>query len=961
VTPTLAALLQRQRDSLAERAPAAFAALAAAPLQVQAEADHVLLCSDFVLRAFITLPSLLPQLLAENALQQARSLSDYQARVELVLAATGHDLPACQRALRQLRQLEMVRLAWRDLCGAATVEQTLLETSWLAEALIARATAWARQSCAIRHGLPAGSDADLVVLGMGKLGGGELNFSSDVDLVLLYASGEGTNGPLPLSREEFFLQQARVLIRLLDERTADGFVFRVDLRLRPYGDSGPLVCSFAAFEDYLQSAGRDWERYAYVKARALTGQALFAPVQAHVLRPFVYRRYLDFGVFDSLREMRGLIAREVVRRDLADHVKLGPGGIREIEFAAQSLQLIRGGQDALLREVSLLAVLPRLRGVKLLGDAAVTSLHEAYLFLRKLENRLQMLDDQQTHSLPVEALAIERIASAMGFAGEAELRAELEQQRGRVIACVGAVALPTQSAATPLLLELLALWEQHRDEQALLAALQSRAVPEAAQLLPQLVELPQAPRLRRLDAIGRRRLAALLECLLTQLPAVQAPLLLRRLLSIIEAIGQRSAYFSLLLENSGARQRLLTVCAQGDYLAARIAAHPLLLDELLDAEVLQQLPLRATLQADLNARLAEVAGDEPDRQVEALYRFQRAALFRVALADLIGGLPLMQVSDRLTEIAELITESAMQMAWQQMVERFGTPSCCDTPNSCDTPGGALRAVRVAAIGYGKLGGRELGYASDLDLVFLHDSMGEQQQTTGAAPVDNQLFFLRWAQRLLHLLTVHTGAGRLYEVDMRLRPSGNGGLLVTRIEAFAEYQYGEAWTWEHQALLHARAVAGDPLLRQRIEALRLDVLQNAVHREDLRQRVQDMRERMRRELSAAKAGQFDLKQDRGGIADIEFLAQYWALRWAQQYPAVVLYADTIRELETLASGALVAQETVDILVQAYQAYRAVLHHRSLDGLGGVVEADRFVDQRAAVTAIWNAAMTSGDVL
>jgi glutamate-ammonia-ligase adenylyltransferase len=401
----------------------------------------------------------------------------------------------------------MVRLAWRDLCGTATVEQTLLETSWLAEALIARATTWAQESCALRHGLPAGTDSALVVLGMGKLGGGELNFSSDVDLVLLYASGEGTAGPLPLSREEFFLQQARVLIRLLDERTADGFVFRVDMRLRPYGDSGPLVCSFAAFEDYLQSEGRDWERYAYVKARALTGQALFAPLQATVLRPFVYRRYLDFGVFDSLREMRGLIAREVARRDLVDHVKLGPGGIREIEFAAKSLQLIRGGQDPLLREVSLLAVLPRLRGGKLLGETAVTQLHEAYLFLRKLENSLQMLDDQQTHSLPAEPLAIERIASAMGFAGETTLRAALDQQRGRVIDCVGAVSLPIKSAATPLLLELLALWEPHSDGKALQEALLSRGIADAGQLLPLLLELPRAPRLRRCSSSCAARAA----------------------------------------------------------------------------------------------------------------------------------------------------------------------------------------------------------------------------------------------------------------------------------------------------------------------------------------------------------------------------------------------------------------------------------------------------------------------
>ena len=742
------------------------------------------------------------------------------------------------------------------------------------------------------------------------------------------------------------------MIRLLDERTADGFVFRVDMRLRPHGDSGPLVCSFAAFEDYLQSEGRDWERYAYVKARALTGRDSFAPLATAVLRPFVYRRYLDFGVFESLREMRGLIAREVARRDLADHLKLGPGGIREIEFAVQSLQLIRGGQDAALREVSLLAVLPRLCGAKLLGTEVVTQLQQAYVYLRRLENHLQMLDDQQTHSLPSDPQDAARIAWSMGCEDIAALRAQLDLQRAQVSRCVAAVTVPANPGVTPLLLELLALWEPQTQSNALLEALQASAVPEAAQLLPLLQELPQAPRLRRLDAIGRRRLANLLASLLPQLPANQPMAVLRRLLSIVEAIGQRSAYFSLLLENTAARQRLLTVCAQGDFLAARIAAYPLLLDELLDEQVLLQLPQRSSLQADLAARIAEVLTEEPDRQVEALYQFQRAALFRVALADLIGGLPLMQVSDRLTEIAELITEAAMQMAWQQMVERHGTPCCCDVP------GAAPRTVRVAAIGYGKLGGHELGYSSDLDLVLLHDSSGEQQQTDSASPVDNQLFFLRWAQRLLHLLTVHTGAGRLYEVDMRLRPSGNGGLLVTRIEAFADYQFKEAWTWEHQALLHARAVAGDAQLRQRIEALRLDVLQHAVRRGDLRERVRDMRERMRRELSAAKAGQFDLKQDRGGLADIEFLAQYWALRWAGDYPDVAMYADTIRQLETLASGDLVPQQTVDVLVQAYQAYRVVLHHRSLDGLGGVLPAAEFTERRAAVTAIWNAAMAPG---
>jgi glutamate-ammonia-ligase adenylyltransferase len=848
-----------------------------------------------------------------------------------------------------LRQREMLRIAWRDLACGASVEQTLLEASAFAEAAIACATEWSQSLLAVRHGIPQGPDAGLIVLGMGKLGGGELNFSSDVDLVFLHAPCADSDGAVPLSATEFYLRQARTLIRVLDARTDAGFVFRVDMRLRPYGDSGPLVASFAAFEDYLQADGRDWERYAYVKARALTGSAAFETVREQVLRPFVYRRYLDFGVFDSLREMRALIAREVARRDLADHVKLGPGGIREVEFTVQSLQLIRGGQDPSLRGTSLLAVLPRLRGAKLLGDEAITQLRAAYLFLRRLENRLQMLDDQQTHSLPTESVAALRIARAMGFADDAALRAALDVHRLNVRRHAESVVVPAAAGDASAALDLAGLWDAQVDQVALRRGLAQLHLPDDEAVLQMLLALPGSARLRRLDAIGRRRLLSLLTRLLAELPAADALPVLRRLLSIIEAIGQRSAYFSLLLENERARRRLITVCSRGDFLASRVAAYPLLLDELIDEGVFHELPDRGTMAADLVSRVAAVAGEDPDRQVEALIQFQRAAVFRVALADLTGRLPLMQVSDRLTEIAELITEAAMGMAWSQIAATLGQPTCCDVPDA------ASRIVRVAAIGYGKLGGRELGYASDLDLVFLHDSAGTLQQTDAAEPVDNQVFFLRWAQRLLHLLTVHSAAGRLYEVDVRLRPSGKGGLLVTRIEAFRSYQFEEAWTWEHQALLHARAVAGDLALQQRIEAVRLEVLQDAVRREDLRDKVRDMRERMRRELSEAAAGQVDLKQDRGGIADIEFLAQYWALRWARQYPPLVWFPDTIRQLESLASAALVPQEEVDVLVSAYQAYRLVLHRRSLDGLGGVLDGDAFVSERAAVAVLWEAAM------
>jgi glutamate-ammonia-ligase adenylyltransferase len=473
---------------------------------------------------------------------------------------------------------------------------------------------------------------------------------------------------------------------------------------------------------------------------------------------------------------------------------------------------------------------------------------------------------------------------------------------------------------------------------ALVAALERAGFAEAAQAARLLLEFRESALVRRLDEPGTKRLQALLPALIADLVRSAAPLpALRRILKILEAIGQRSVYFALLHESAAARARLVELCTRGDFLADQIAAYPLLLDELVDERLL----------ADLEHNMQEVHDDDPERQVEALRHFQRAAVFRIAVADLTGRLALMKVSDRLTDVAELIVERAMQLGWQQMSAQFGTPMC--------GTGAARRPVRICAVGYGKLGGRELGYSSDLDLVFLHDSHGEQQDTAGAAPIDNQLFFVRVAQRIMHLLTMHSAAGRLYEVDVRLRPSGKGGLLITQIHAFADYQRQDAWTWEHQALLHARAVAGAPEVRAQFEALRVEVLQHHVRRATLRDDVRRMRERMRRELVKAEPSIFDLKQGAGGIADIEFLAQYWALFWVQKHPAVVMFSDTIRQLESVASGNFVPQSTVDLLTGAYRAYRARAHHLALEGREAIVGAAEFLAERAAVTQIWKAAM------
>jgi [glutamine synthetase] adenylyltransferase / [glutamine synthetase]-adenylyl-L-tyrosine phosphorylase len=940
-------LPQRQLDDLAARAPATWRLLQAEPLLMQ-QACRVLTGSEFVLRSMLQDDELLPALWRDGALAAERSPGDYESLLARLAAETPLTEADLARALRRLRRREMARLAWRDIAGLADTWQTLREMSAFATAVIACATRLAAELLAPRHGTAPAPEDELLVLGMGKLGGGELNFSSDVDLIFLFPRQGETTGPVVLSLEEYFIRQGRLLIRLLDAATEDGFVFRVDMRLRPFGDSGPLAASFAFFEDYLQSQGRDWERYAYVKAGALTNAAAFEQLRRDVLRPFVFRRYLDFGVFDSLREMKALISRDVARREQAQNLKLGAGGIREIEFIVQAFQLVRGGQDGALRQPSLRVVLPRLAGARLLPPEVVAELSTAYEFLRRVENRVQMFDDEQTHSLPGDAEKAQRIAAALGFADLPALQQALDQQR-RIVAGHFAALFADNGVsgdARPAI-DLAPLWETGLDR-GLLAEQLAAVCDDPAALLSQLEALCGGARLRGLHETGRKRLKALLELLLAEQQAARDMAALKRIFAVLEAIGQRSAYFSLLVEHRGARMRLVEIAGHGDFLATQIAASPVLLDELIDERWRHSLPDRAQLELELAARLDEVADEDVDRQVEALCRFKQAAVFRVALADLSGVLPLMSVSDRLTEIAELIVQRALQFAWSQMAAQLGEPGCSDE-------GGARRAVRVAALGYGKFGGFELGYGSDLDLVFLHDSTGNEQETDRASPVDNQVFFLRFAQRLIHLLTMHSAAGRLYEVDVRLRPSGKGGFLVTSIEAFRRYQFEEAWTWEHQALLHARTVAGDAALRGRIEALRLEVLRGAVRRGDLREKVAEMRERMRRELSAAKPGQFDLKQDRGGIADIEFLAQYWALRWADEFPPVVHFSDTIRQLESVASAALVPQAEVDQLVAAYQRYRQAAHRRSLEGQPGVVEAGQFTAEREQVAAIWRATM------
>jgi len=921
-------------------------ALATLSESLRDELPRIAAGSEFIASVLIQDPKALEWFGAHEEPSQARiANAEYESRA-------AHAPTAAQAAgiLREWRRRELLRIAWRDIARRASVLETLRALSDFADAAI-RAAATAAQ----RHMEPVfgrargadGAEVPLIVLGMGKLGGRELNFSSDIDLVFLFSEAGQTDGAREIENEEYFNRLGRELIRLLDVRNEDGFVFRVDMRLRPFGDSGPLVVSLGSLEAYLQEHGRDWERYAWIKARPILGIAEYAVAYHEFVRPFVYRRYLDFGVIESLRDMKALIAREVSRRELDQDLKLGKGGIREIEFIVQSAQLVRGGSDRRLQTAALLEVLPLLAGSKLMSSADIADLTHAYTVLRKAENAVQLIRDEQTHAIPAQPIDRVRLSLNMGLPDWAACSARIDWARDTVARQFDALLSAGPDARHPE--ELGADWLASEDAK-IDEELRRSGFPQQqiASVTATLGAYRGAASYRRLDETGRRRLHFILGRLLKAAALHPSPAeVVQRVLRVLEAIGTRSSYFALLKEQPAALERLIDVCAISGFLSRQIADFPLLLDELIDPKVFDQLPSRQGFVMELAARTERLLADDPERQVEALRQFQKVAVFTVALADLTGRLPLMKVSDRLTDIAELIVQCCVDLAWQQITAVCGIPFCGEDEAQ-------LRRVRVAVVGYGKLGGLELGYGSDLDLVFLHDSSGEIQRTLGDRPLDNGIFFLRLGQRIVHLLTMHSAAGRLYEVDMRLRPNGKGGFLMTGIDAFERYQRQDAWTWEHQALLRARSVAGDTNLREAFETARRRVLGAAVHRETLQADVKEMRLRMRRELSNAVAGQFDVKQDAGGIADIEFLVQYWVLAAANVHPVLLTFTDNIRQLEGLAAVGVLEPSTAEWLTEAYIGYRSVLHHLSLEGEGDrVVEAAPHATTRARVVEIWRA--------
>jgi glutamate-ammonia-ligase adenylyltransferase len=933
------------------------------------------------------------------------------------------------KALRLLRQQLMVAIVWRDLNRLSDFSEVCESMTAMAEACIQQAVDFHYRELSIKHGVPLGVESKaaqpLLVLGMGKLGGSELNISSDIDLIFVFPeSGETDHPSRPLDNQSFFTRLGQRLIKSLHEPTVDGFVFRGDMRLRPYGQSGALVSSFAALENYYATQGRDWERFAGIKARvvacsslvgkkqadksqSLTSQQLAAEQLQAILRPFIYRRYTDFSVIESLRKLKAMIVQEVRRKGMEANVKLGAGGIRELEFIAQSFQLVRGGRDRQLQERHWLRVMEQLDTV--LDEGVVDTLREAYIFLRNTEHAIQAYQDQQTQQLPIDPKVQQILAWLMGFTTWPAFVESLEAYRADVSEQFQLVITEPKNKSVQQVIddEWLSLWHSCAPDQdggeessaenssEFVALLNEKGCQQSEAIIQQLCKLRNSWSIKQLSATAAESLDRLVPQLLSTAIRLEQPdNTLLRLLVWLEKIVGRSSYITLLLENPTVLRHLAVLFQGSVWIAELLAQMPSLLDELLDADSLYTLPTKTELQDELRQHLLRIETDDVESIMEALRYFKLAHSLRVAASDLAGSLPLMSVSDYLTWIAEVVLEEVLTLAWQQLTAKHGVPRGLNNDSEATPESLASTASGFVIVAYGKLGGIELSYSSDLDLVFIYKT-DAQAMTDGYKPIDYQTFYTRLGQKIIHTLNTRALSGPLYEVDMRLRPSGNSGLLATSIQAFSRYQLNDAWTWEHQALVRARPIAGDADLMGEIKQLRCEVLVQERSAESLKGEVNDMRQKMREHLGSSSGGSssagsshsgsassgqagkaknsdktalFHLKQDPGGIVDIEFMVQYAVLAWGHQQPDLTVYTDNIRILQCLQECSLVniavSAEQARLLIEIYKSYREVGHRLALQQQSSLIANDQFVayqlpQKRQQVQQLWQQLLSLDD--
>jgi len=907
--------------------------------------------SRYVSESLARYPEMLDDLLATDMYRRYVDDADMARNMPAIEGELTED--SLYKQIRFFRRREMVRIIWRDLNRLADMSETTLDISRLAEITVQHTLAALRDILLPKYGIPMSKDGSreigMVVLGMGKLGARELNLSSDIDLIFAFPEhGYTVQGDKELDNAAYFTRLGQRLIKAIDQMTIDGFVFRVDMRLRPYGTSGALALSFDAMEDYYQDQGRDWERYAMIKGRPIAGDPNDASVLMKILRPFAYRRYIDFSVIESLRQLKSMIRQEVARKGLHDNIKLGAGGIREVEFVTQSFQLVRGGRDSDLQERSVMKLLPILAEKELLSPSDRDNLLQAYRFLRNSEHVIQALNDEQTQQLPSNADDQMRLAFAMGFEDWAAYSEALQAQRDWVSQCFKDVVRDENETDEPSVDALWQhLWNHLEDEQDAGAILQEQGFQTPQQNIASLSEFVQSNTFIALESLSRQRIDRFMPKLLAACARCSnASDTLQRVMPLMRAVQRRTSYVVLLDENPQALAELVTLCSASPWIAEQLSSYPVLLDELLDASTLYNPPSVAALRDELRQLSLRIPSEDLEAHMDNLRIFKMAHVLRVAASEVTGRLPLMKASDYLTWIAEVVVEFVVKLAKEDLARRHGQPQL--------TPGEPIDDG-FAVIGYGKMGGLELSYSSDLDMVFIYDAP-MNGFTSGPKEIDNSVFYTRLGQRILHIMNTRMSSGILYEVDMRLRPSGASGLLVSSIQAFERYQEKDAWTWEHQALVRARFISGDEKLAQSFLSIRANILARQRDKQQLAAEVIEMRQKMRDHLEpdeckGEESSYFHLKHSQGGIVDIEFMVQYAVLAWSYQFAALHMFTDNIRILEQAAEVGLISAQEAQAVGDAYRTFRTQGHVRALQGMSSQVDAAPYAETRQYVTAMW----------
>lgn len=795
--------------------------------------------------------------------------------------------------LRQFRNREMMRLIWRDLNELAPVDETLTDLSTLADICLQAAVDHHTAVFEGKHGIPGNADGDaqkLVVIALGKLGGNELNLSSDIDIIFCYPQRGVCDGRRGLSNEQFFTRLARSIIRSLSEFTADGFCFRVDTRLRPFGDSGPLVSSFAALEQYYQREGRDWERYALIKARPVAGDIASGHQLLDMLKPFVYRRYIDFGAIEALRDMHANVSADALRKDRLDDIKRGPGGIREIEFLIQTFQLLRGGREPILQTASIFKAARGLQTLQLFSEKAVIDILSAYRFLRRTENRIQALHDQQTHHVPTGDDGL-RVAQAMGFKNITDFQVALETTRKNVQSLF-AQSLPQQTLPADDRNPWHAYWQQVQN-----SPVDAEPVPANRKPLIDFVK-----RLNRLSLSQRaaRRLDQFMPLLLERIDALSpTDAVLGRILDLVSAICRRSAYLSLLVQNPGATERMLALFSSSNRVARAVTRYPALLDELIDPSLGAHPPNKS----DIQAGVAQVLNGHTDTEttLQELNYLKQVISLRIAVAVLHSRMNAHETRSALSHLAQNLVQACLDLSRLEMENRHGQ----------------LPGPELTVVAYGSLGANALGFDSDLDLIFLYQPMAGQ--SNGQRPVSAERFHTGVARRMLSLLSATTPAGRLYSIDARLRPNGRAGLLVSSLDAFSRYQAEEAWIWELQALTRARPVAGNPEIAESFAKIRQRTLTAPRDKAVVRHEIQAMRERIR----AEHKDKISLKHSPGGLFDIEFVVQLGLLLNAEAFPKIINSTQVSEQLSALRDCGWLASRAFKTLDDTYNL---IVHSR-----------------------------------